>query len=413
MAATRGTVERRVLVISTQAAVTLVAGVVLFIVARMMFVAAHQPLSWAAACVVAAVLLDPIVDRLAVHLRRVPAVLLTFLAIGAAAIGTTYLVFDQVQEAIDRLEEAAPEAAASIEERDDRLGEVATDFKLEKRVASFTENLSKRVTGGDDVLRSTAGTAPSYLVCAILTVFLMTYGPRIASAALAQDPDEARRARVSGIMGPAVKRARSAVILTAAVGVAVGLVVAGLAFLFDLPAAAALGFTAGIAALLPHLGVLVGSVPFLLVAVGFRSLTAAALLALVVVGLQVLDTLLVRRWISRHTVDIGLLLPWVVALLGYEVYGIGGGAYGLAFAILGLAILDQLDRTGGHPTQNPEDASEPPEPSPAAKKRAPATKATATNKAPATKKRPPAKKAPAKKTAAKQATSMKKAAAKR
>ena len=40
-----------------------------------------------------------------------------------------------------------------------------------------------------------------------------------AEACLAILRDEARRARVSGIMGPAVKRARSAVLLTAAVGV--------------------------------------------------------------------------------------------------------------------------------------------------------------------------------------------------
>jgi predicted PurR-regulated permease PerM len=349
MPATRGTVERRTLSLTTPAALTLVGGVVLFVVARAVFVAAHRPLSWAAACTVAAVLLDPIVDRLAVHIRRVPAVLLTFLVIGAATIGTTYLVFDQVQEAIDRLEVAAPEAAARVEQRDDRLGEVAKDFDLEKRVTSFTDNLQSRVTGGDDVLRSTAGTAPTYLVCAILTVFLMTYGPRIASAALAQDPDEARRERVAGIMGPAVKNARSAIILTAAIGVVVGVVTASVAALLDLPAAAALGFTAGVIALLPHIGVVIGSIPLFLVAIGFRSVAAAVGLALLVLALQLVDSLVVRRWLTRHTVDIGLLLPWVVALLGYEVYGIGGGAYGLAFAVLGISILDQLDKAGGHP----------------------------------------------------------------
>ena len=39
---------------------------------KRVFVAAHRPLSWAVAAVAAAVLLDPIVDRLAVHIRRVP-----------------------------------------------------------------------------------------------------------------------------------------------------------------------------------------------------------------------------------------------------------------------------------------------------------------------------------------------------
>ena len=101
-------------------------------------------------------------------------------ALGTAAVGTTYLVFDEVQGAIDRLETAAPTAAASVEAREDRLGEVARDIHLETRVVSFVDALGDRITGGDDVLRTTAGTAPTYLVSAILTVFLMTYGPRMA-----------------------------------------------------------------------------------------------------------------------------------------------------------------------------------------------------------------------------------------
>jgi hypothetical protein len=32
----------------------------------------------------------------------------------------------------------------------------------------------------------------------------------------------------------------------------------------------------------------------------------------------------------------------VVALVGYAVYGVGGAAYGLAFAVFFLAILDEL-----------------------------------------------------------------------
>ena len=41
--------------------------------------------------------------------------------------------------------------------------------------------------------------------------------------------------------------------------------------------------------------------------------------------------------------EVGLLVPWVVALVGYSVYGIGGAAYGTAFAIFGLAVLERMD----------------------------------------------------------------------
>jgi predicted PurR-regulated permease PerM len=93
---------------------------------------------------------------------------------------------------------------------------------------------------------------------------------------------------------------------------------------------------------LPHVGIVLGSVPLLLLSLGFETSTTTIVLALAVVALQVFDSTFVRASIAVRSVEIGLLVPVVVALLGYEVYGIGGGAYGLAFAILGLAVLDQL-----------------------------------------------------------------------
>jgi predicted PurR-regulated permease PerM len=295
------------------------------------------------ACSIAAILLDPIVDRLAVHLRRVPAVLLTFLAIAAIGVGTAYLVADGVQRAIDKLERVAPQAAGRIEDREDRVGEVAQDFELRARVTSFVRALNDRSTDGSDVLRSTAGTAPSYLVCAVLTLFLMTYGPRMAQSALEQDPDEARRKRIGDVVGPAVARARSGILYTSAIAFTVGLVAAGVAQLLDLPAAAAVGLTAGVFALLPHVGIVLGSVPLLLLSLGFKTSTTTLLLAAAVVVLQVVDSRFVRTWISARSVEIGLFVPFVVALLGYEVYGIGGAAYGVAVAIGALAVLDQLE----------------------------------------------------------------------
>lgn len=343
MASPTGTMERRLVLLSGTAALAIVGTIVGLVVAKRMFVAAHRPLSWAAAAVVAAVILDPVVDRLAVHIRRVPAVLLTFLALGAVAVGTTYLVFDEVERALDRLQTAAPDAAAAIEDRDDRVGELARDFQLGERVTGSVRALDDRVTGGDDVLRSTAGTAPTYLVCTIFTVFLMTYGPRMAKAALEQDPDEARRARVAHIVGPAVGRARSAVIFAVGEALLVGLGVAAVAAALDLPAPSAVGFAAGVLSLFPHVGLTIGAIPMLLLALGFRSLPTAMALLAVVLALQLVDSLVVRPRLAARSVEIGLFVPWVVALVGYAVYGVGGAAYGTAFALFGLAILDRLE----------------------------------------------------------------------
>jgi len=333
----------RIVRISWRGACVIVATIVALIVARRVFVAAHRPLSWAVAATVAAVLLDPLVDALALRIRRVPAVLLTFLIIGAAAVSSTYYVFDEVQEALERLQEVAPEAAAEIEDRDDRLGELARDGDLVERVDSFVDALRERVTGSDDVLRTTAGTAPTYFVGAILTIFLMTYGPRIAEGALAQIPDDGLRLRVALTVGAAVNRARRAVLLTATGAILLGLAGSIAGQLLGLPAPSAAGVFLGVAAILPHVGIVLGSTPLLLLTVGFRSGTAALVLALVVVAVQVLDSWKVRPAVAARSVEVGLLVPWVVALLGYSVYGIGGAAYGVILAVFALAVLDRLE----------------------------------------------------------------------
>jgi putative heme transporter len=338
-----GTVEHRRLRLTPMAAVTIVATIVGLVVAQRVFVAAHRPLSWAAAAVVAAVMLDPVVDRLAVHIRRVPAVLLTFAALAAVGVGTAYLVFDEVEQALDRLETAAPDAATAIEDRTDRVGELARDFDLTDRITDGVAALEERVTGGGDVLRSTAGTAPTYFVCAILTVFLMTYGPRMARAALEQDRDLLRRARTAAIIGPAVQRARLAAVFAIAEALWVGLAVGALAAALDLPAPSAVGFTAGVLSLFPYVGFTLGTIPLLLLTLGFRSLLAAVVLLILILTLQLLDSMLIRPRFAQRSVDVGLVVPWVVALLGYAVYGVGGAAYGVAFAVFGLAALDRLD----------------------------------------------------------------------
>jgi predicted PurR-regulated permease PerM len=338
-----GTVERRLVRLSPQAALTIVGTIVGLIVARGIFVAAHRPLSWAAACAVAAVLLDPIVDRLSHHIRRVPAVLVTLLAVAAIGVGTAYLVFDNVEQALNRLERAAPDAAGAVEDRTDRVGDLARDFGLRDRITDGVGALEERVTGGEDVLRTTAGTAPTYFVCGILTIFLMTYGPRMAQAALHQERDLVRRARLAHIVGPAVGRARTAALFAMGEALVVGVVVGTVSMALDLPAPAAVGFTAGVASLFPHVGLTIGAIPMLLLTLGFRSLIAAAVVLIVVLCVQLADSLLLRPRLAARSVDVGLVVPWVVALIGYSIYGVGGAAYGAAFALFGLAVLDRIE----------------------------------------------------------------------
>jgi predicted PurR-regulated permease PerM len=141
------------------------------------------------------------------------------------------------------------------------------------------------------------------------------------------------------------------------VALLLGLVATAVAQWLELPAPSALGFVVGVMALLPHVGLVVGSVPLLLLTVGFRSGTMAITLALVVLLLQALDSLHMRPWVARRSVHVGLLVPWVVVLLAYAVYGIGAAAYGLVIAVFVLAVLDHFEDAAADDPVTTEPAS--------------------------------------------------------
>ena len=306
------------------------------------FESAHRPLTWAAASVVVAVLIDPIVDVLDRRLPRIVSVLLALLFVAVATWGVIYVAFDDLANGVDQLGDAAKDAASELEARDDSVGQTARDVDLTRRVDTFVEALDERVTGGDEVLASTAGTAPTYFLAAILTLFLMSYGPAVARSAVEQLPDEDQRQEVTDVVTNAVQRSRRAIWFTVVEAVLVGLTVAGAARLVDVPAPVALGLGAAVMAIFPHVGIVLGSVPLVLLVLALRSDALALVTVVVVVICQLGDSYWLRRRISLYSVHTGLLVPWVVALVGYAVYGVGGAAYGLAFAVFLLAILDEL-----------------------------------------------------------------------
>ncbi len=330
--------------ISAKSAVLGIVAVVLTILAQRLFVAAHQPLSWAVAAVVVAVLIDPVVKVLDRRMPRILAVIIALVVAAAATWGVIYVAFDDLSSGVERLGESARDAAAELEDRDDSIGRAAREVDASRRVDLFVDAVDERVIGTEDVLASTAGTAPTYFLGAILTLFFMSYGPRLAQAAVDQLPDPRMRRNVETIVPRALRRSRRAILLTVAEGVAVGLAVAGAAALLDVPSPAALGLAAGVMAMLPHVGLVLGTMPLILLVLALEPGLVTVVTVVVVLACQIGDSFWLRRRIALHSVHIGLLAPWVVALVGYKVYGVGGVAYGLALAVFLLAVLDELGR---------------------------------------------------------------------
>ena len=93
---------------------------------------------------------------------------------------------------MEKLRTALPAAARELEQR----LHAAADFHLAQRTQSFVTSLDDRF-GVRAQVAAAAGTASTNVVTGVLTLFLVIYGPRFASAALRQITDPGRRSSVT------------------------------------------------------------------------------------------------------------------------------------------------------------------------------------------------------------------------
>lgn len=336
--------RHRTVGISTRTIVLAVGVVLAVLVLRGAFVAGQRILGWAAACAVTAVFVAPLVTWLGRWIPRVAAVLLTFAVVGVAAGAVVFGTFDNLDHEIDSLQSAAPAATSRLEGREDEIGSVMTDLELSARVENFLDELDRRVGSGSDALAENALTVPVFFVNAILTIFLLIYGPGIIGGALSLIGDEERRERAATVLHEATIGARRTLAAMLGQGVAIGLAVGLVAAALSLPAPVVLGLVAGVAATLPDLGILLGVLPAVALAAGLESGRAAVAILAAAMVLQAIEALHVRPWVDRWGVEVGPSVVWIVVLIGYTLHGIGMALFGVAFAVFALAVVDQVPR---------------------------------------------------------------------
>jgi putative heme transporter len=286
--------------------------------------AADRVLGWMAVAAIGSALLHPLVRRVDRRLPRGAAIAVVFVGTMAAIGLVVFLGVDEVRDQADRLEEAAPDAAAELEQSD-RFGEFAREFELRDRVIRFVDELPERLRGGTptEALRSAATRSVAYLATLVLTLFLLIHGARLVAAGVAQISDPVRRRRVERLLEGSYSRATRYLAFTVARAAVAGVFMWAVAEIADVPGAVLLGLAAAVASLVPMIGVLIGSVPVLLLAAAF-SPGRLALAAALVVLYQVGEVLLVQRRLEARSLHVGPVLSLVAAMAGLELYGVGG-----------------------------------------------------------------------------------------
>ena len=296
----------------------------LTLVALRVLAASQRVIGWMLAAAVVAGLLHPIVGLLA---RRIP----RGLAVAAVAVGTLGLVggigFGVVTGLVDetrRLQDALPRQAERLE-RSGRFADAAREVDLADRTRRFADEVPARLRGGTpaEAIRAATTRGVAFLATAVLTLFFVLHGPRLARAAADQIGDKKRRRRAEELAWGAYRRAfgyAGGTILMAAAAGALGFV---LATAFGLPGAAPLAVWIALWDVVPLLGVVVGGLPMVLLA-GVGNPGRGLVVAAALLGYQVFEVLVLQRRVERNTLRLGPFLTTAAGLIGLELYGLGG-----------------------------------------------------------------------------------------
>jgi predicted PurR-regulated permease PerM len=176
------------------------------------------------------------------------------------------------------------------------------------------------------------------LFTTVLTVFLIAHGPRLVRGFLRQLRDDDQRRAVSTVLLLAYRRSWSYVMMILVKAVVVGFLAYGLSRALDLPSSSVLALITALASLVPYLGVLLGGLPLVLLAGGVHDGWAAALAALGVITLQVLDGWVTAKVVEPRSLRVGPAVSLATVLLGTTLYGVGGAAVALPVAAFVVAI---------------------------------------------------------------------------
>lgn len=312
------------------------------LVALRVVAAAERVLGWMLIACAVAGLAHPVIDRLAHFVPRglavVGSVLLAVVVLGFVG----YRVVDDVSDATRRLQRAAPQAAADIEDSD-RLGELATSIHLEDRTRDFVAQVPERLRGGStaEAIRSTATRGVAFLTTTVLTIFLMLHGPTLARSAFDQIPDAANRQRYARLAAGAYRRGFGYARGTLGMALLAGGAAFGLASVLGVPGAAALALWAALWDVVPLIGAAIGAVPILVLA-AVDSPGKGVVAAVLVVAYQVLEDLLLQRRLERRTLRLGPFLTVAAGLAGLEVRGMTGALLGVLAVAFLAAVLAEL-----------------------------------------------------------------------
>jgi predicted PurR-regulated permease PerM len=306
-----------------------------------MLAASARVIGWVLVAATLAGLLAPAVEILGRRLHRGVALAAVVVIMLALAGGVVYAVVQDVSDQLGQLRRAVPSAAREIE-RSERFGDAAKEVRFAQRAQTFVDELPERLRGGSvqQALRAAATRSVAFLATAVLTIFFLIHGRRLLQAGIRQLP-QGRQAEVARVGAAAYRRWWAYLVGSLSMAVAAGVIAYAVAAALDLPGKAPLALWVSLIDVVPLVGIVLGAGPIILLASVTASWQGTAVAVVVLFAWQAIEALWLQHAVEARSLHIGPFVTVATALVGLELYGIGGALVGLDVVVLVAAVLDE------------------------------------------------------------------------
>jgi len=290
-------------------------------------------------------MLYPALNLLDKFLPRGLGVLTLVLLVATLIALPAYTVVDNVNRQADNLEKTLPDRAAQLEQ-EGRFARSFQEFELEKKTREAIQRVPEALQGGDraEQIKANADRAIAFVAGGVLMIFFLLYGNKLVLGALSVIKEDKKRDETIGLLKRAYTRATLFGWSQVGLSVAAGLATYGISRISEIPAAGLLGVWVALWNLVPVFGVVIGSLPVVVLA-GAQSPRLALLLLVFFVSYETLESVVRYKLLGHRALRIDSIVTILVVFGGLELYGLGGALAGLIIASFLHALAGEIAKT--------------------------------------------------------------------
>lgn len=296
------------------------------------FQTASRSIGWIVFSSVIALMLYPAVNFLNRFLPRGLAVFALVIFVAVLIALPAYTVIDNVNRQTKKLEATLPDRAQELE-TEGRFAQSFRDFEIEDKTRAAIKRIPESLQGGtrEEQIKANADRAIAFVAGGALMLFFLLYGQKLVEGALSVVTEKKRKDELKQILYRAYARCTTFAWSQIALSIAAALTTYLVCRLANVPAAGLFAVWVALWNLVPVFGVVIGSLPIVLLAGSQNVKTAIALLVFFILY-EAAESYARHKMLGKRSLRLDSIITILVVFGGIELYGLGGALAGLVIA---------------------------------------------------------------------------------